>query len=487
MDQSKPASGTASPDELRDKEPIASPPRSTAQTVRVRPNSRRLILFSLLSTIVVVLGTSGGMLYQRDQVAQQAAQDFHRQRELVATHLKVALAQGYTHDDLEPIASRIPSLDRAQAPPFWLGDRAGFYRQQAAQAKRLDSDLRGRQQQVLMAAKDLASRQIQDDQPAIDDLRPIGVDDADLRPLQERLEALVKAQGAARNVTEYRNLAQQAQELSRDVAKVRTAQEAENQAIRQAADELRAQTGGNLEALRGAGNDSLADGRNHASIAAYMNKPAPFRGYDAITRVTARLDRYGAMLSSGDVNEVAIGAAAAQRYAGQVRDLVLAGLPSKTIIISHSGQHLWAYESGKVVQDTAVTTGRPPTLATDLGPMKVLRKSSPWKMHSPWPKESPYWYPDTEVRMVLWFTDTGEGLHDADWQPCCWGAGSQYGPYASHGCVHVPLSPEQFLFNWAPVGTPVVVYPGDGSPVSKQLAQMSTDDRGNPLTGPKGA
>ncbi|HKA51189.1 MAG TPA: L,D-transpeptidase family protein [Candidatus Dormibacteraeota bacterium] len=453
----------------------------------MRRNSRRLILFSLLGCMVVVLSTSGITLYQRDQVAARAAQDFQRQRELVVRDMKAALAQGYTRDDLEPIASQMPSLDRAQAPPFWLGDRAGFYRQQAAQAKRLDSDLRARQQQVLNTAQDIASRQIQSDRPAIEDLQPIGVDDADLQPLRERLDALAKAQGVARNVAEYRNVTQQAQELSRDIAKVRAAQEAENQAIRQTADDLKAQTGGNLDALRGAGNDSLADGRNHASIAAYMNKPAPFRGYDAITRVTARLDRYGPMLGSGDVNEVAIGAAAAQRYGGQIHELVIAGLPSKTIIISHSVQHLWAYENGKVVQDTVVTTGKPPTLATDLGPMKVLRKSSPWKMHSPWPKESPYWYPDTDVRMVLWFTDTGEGLHDADWQPCCWGPGSQYGPYASHGCVHVPLSPEQFLFNWAPVGTPVVVYPGDGSPVGKQLAQISTDDRGNPLTGPKGA
>ena len=487
MDHSKPASGAASQEEIQDEETITSLPRPTAQIVRVRRNSRRLILFSLMSTMVVVLGTSGLMLYQRNQEAGKAAADFERQRQLIARDLNAALAQGYTHDDLEPIASRIPSLDRTQAPPFWLADRAGFYRQQAARAERLDADLKTRQQQVFKAAQDDASRQMQDDRQAIEDLRPIGVDDADLQPLRERLEALARAQGAARNVAAYRNVAQQAQALSKDVAKVRAAQEAENQAIRQAADDLRAQTGSNLEALRSAGNDSLADGRNHASIAAYMNKPTPFRGYDAITRVTARLDRYGSMLGSGDVNEVAIGAAGAQRYAGQVRELVIAGLPSKTIIISHSGQHLWAYENGKVVQDTVVNTGRPPTLATDLGPMKVLRKSSPWKMHSPWPKESPYWYPDTDVRMVLWFTNTGEGLHDADWQPCCWGPGSQYGPYASHGCVHVPLNPEQFLFNWAPVGTPVVVYPGDGSPVSKQLAQMSTDDQGNPLTGPKGA
>ena len=340
---------------------------------------------------------------------------------------------------------------------------------------------------MLKAAQDDAAKQIQRDRPAIEDLRPIRVDEADVQALQERLNALARAQGSAHNVAEYRKVAQQAQDLSKDVAKVKSAQEAENQAIGQAAEDLKAQTGGNLDALRNAGNDSLADGRNQASIAAYMNKPGPFKGFDAITRVNARLERYGSMLGSGDVNEVAVGAAAIQRYARQVRDLVIAGLPSKTIILSHSAQHLWAYENGRVVQDTAVTTGKPPTLATDLGPMKVLSKSAPWKMHSPWPKGSPYWYPDTDVRMVLWFTNTGEGLHDADWQPCCWGPGSQFGPYASHGCVHVPLGPEQFLFNWAPVGTPVIVYPGDGSPVSKQLAQMTTDDRGNPLTGPKGA
>src|SRR5262249_10754589 len=242
-----------------DKEPIPSPPGSTAQIGRVRRNSRRLILFSLLGCIVVVLSTSGITLYQRDQEAARAAQDFQRQRELAVRDLKAALAQGYTRDDLEPIASRMPSLDQAQAPPFWLGDRAGFYRQQAAHAKRLDSDLRARQQQVLKTSQDNPTRLIQDDRPAIEDLRPIGVDDADLQPLRERLDALAKAEGAARNVAEYRNVAQQAQELSRDVAKVRVAQEAENQAIRQAADDLRAQTGGNLDALRGAGNDSLAD------------------------------------------------------------------------------------------------------------------------------------------------------------------------------------------------------------------------------------
>jgi hypothetical protein len=37
------------------------------------------------------------------------------------------------------------------------------------------------------------------------------------------------------------------------------------------------------------------------------------------------------------------------------------------------------------------------------------------------------------------------------------------------------------------VGTPVIVLPGDGSSLKDQLAQKTTDDAGNPLTGPKGA
>ena len=125
--------------------------------------------------------------------------------------------------------------------------------------------------------------------------------------------------------------------------------------------------------------------------------------------------------------------------------------------------------------DTAVTTGRP-ALPTDIGPMSVLRKSTPWKMHSPWGRGSPYWYPDTVVRKVLWFTNTGEGLHDAVWEPLSlYGPGGQYTSSASHGCIHMPGTTVDFLFDWAPVGTPVIVIPGDGSPTAHQLAADTID------------
>jgi hypothetical protein len=36
------------------------------------------------------------------------------------------------------------------------------------------------------------------------------------------------------------------------------------------------------------------------------------------------------------------------------------------------------------------------------------------------------------------------------------------------------------MFTWADVGTPVIVYPGDGGAVANQLAQMTTNDKGVP-------
>src|SRR4030088_3489019 len=189
-----------------------------------------------------------------------------------------------------------------------------------------------------------------------------------------------------------------------------------------------------------------------------MNKSRPFKGFDALNRLYSKLESYGQRQGSGDPNQSAQGSAGAQILAGQIHNALLAGLPAKAIVISYARQHLWASEGSKVVQDTLVTTGRP-QLPTDLGPMKVLSKSSPWKMHSPWPKGSPWWYPDTVVRKVLWFTSTGEGLHDANWQPdSTYAPGSQNNQYLpSHGCIHLPGTTVDWLYGWAPVGTPVII------------------------------
>jgi lipoprotein-anchoring transpeptidase ErfK/SrfK len=116
--------------------------------------------------------------------------------------------------------------------------------------------------------------------------------------------------------------------------------------------------------------------------------------------------------------------------------------------------------------------------------MKVVHKDHPWKMHSPYPKGSPYWYPDTVVQYATFFTWSGESIHDAAWEPdSLLGPGSQYNASTrSHGCVHVPFNDASWMFNFADVGMPVLVYPGDGTSVANQLSQTTTDDQGSPNT-----
>jgi lipoprotein-anchoring transpeptidase ErfK/SrfK len=198
------------------------------------------------------------------------------------------------------------------------------------------------------------------------------------------------------------------------------------------------------------------------------------------------MEAHAAQLGSGDVNAVATGSAAVQRYAGQVHQLMVQGLGPKHLVVNFTTQHFWAYENGNVVAESPTTTGIRGITAygTDFGPMKILYRSHPWKMHSPFPKGTPHWYPDTVVQWTAFFTWSGESFHEAYWEPDSQlGPGSQYNSYTrSHGCVHVPNSDAQFLFHWASEGTPVDVFPGNGQPVAEQLSEMTTDSKGNPLS-----
>lgn len=246
-----------------------------------------------------------------------------------------------------------------------------------------------------------------------------------------------------------------------------------------AANRLLSQYGNNLPGLAAAGRVALAAGRNDATVAAFLRLRWS-------SRFDAQLERFAQRLSSSDPSQLASGVAAVQHYSELIHSALLGDGPQQLVTVSLQAQHLVAYDQGRVVVDTLVTTGRP-GLPTDVGAMHVVRKDSPWTMQSPWPKGSPYWYPDTVVQMVAWFTRSGEGLHDAAWEPrSAFGPGSENGPFASHGCIHLLPSAESTLFTWVQIGTPVVIYPGDGSPLADQAALRSVDALGNPVSGVRG-
>jgi lipoprotein-anchoring transpeptidase ErfK/SrfK len=131
-------------------------------------------------------------------------------------------------------------------------------------------------------------------------------------------------------------------------------------------------------------------------------------------------------------------------------------LPQRAVVVRLGSQTLTAYLNGKPVLTTPITTGRS-ALPTPIGSYHIIFRASPFVFHSPWPPGNPYWYPPTPVTWAMDFVG-GDFLHDDPGEPTgAYGAGSEYGPYASHGCVHVPHDSMAFLYTWLPVGAPVIV------------------------------
>ncbi|MDQ6773296.1 MAG: L,D-transpeptidase [Candidatus Dormibacteraeota bacterium] len=432
-----------------------------------------------------MLGAAGaGFTYYANQKVVAAFQSYESRHHQLSNDLQAAAKSGYTADDLAGARSALKAVDNQQ-PPFWLGSRAGFYQTQGQLLSQADTQLQQQQQQLTQQAKDTAAQQLSSAQTGIAHGQQIDVPDPVLAPFSQQLTALTQAQGAAKTISDWRKLDADTKTLVAGVTAAGAAQEQENQAIQQAAAALLQQLAGNIASIRDNGQAALASGRNDATVAAYEGKANRFKDLAPMMTLNDRLEHFAGRLASPDVNQVAYGAAAVGRYQGQIHQLLIQDLGPKHIVVSFQGQHVWAYENGNVVMQSAVTTGIRGVTAygTDFGPMKVLWRSHPWTMKSPWPKGSQYWYPNTVVQWTAFFTYSGESFHDASWESDSQlGPGSQYDASTrSHGCIHLPYDLAQWTYNWTEVGTPVDVYPGNGQPVAEQLSEMTTDNNGNPI------
>src|SRR5207248_4884776 len=74
----------------------------------------------------------------------------------------------------------------------------------------------------------------------------------------------------------------------------------------------------------------------------------------------------------------------------------------KVIVVSLSRQVLTAYQDGNAILTTFVATGRP-QLPTPPGVYHIFARYSPYKMISPWPYGSPYWYPSAWTSFAMEF------------------------------------------------------------------------------------
>jgi LysM repeat protein len=121
----------------------------------------------------------------------------------------------------------------------------------------------------------------------------------------------------------------------------------------------------------------------------------------------------------------------------------------KEIVIDISEQHMWAYEDQKLVFSFVVSTGT--GNSTRIGTFKVLDKI-PNAYSSRFNIWMPYWLG------IYWSGTLENGIHGL---PLLWNGvelwGNLLGQPATYGCIEARTSEIKQLYNWAEIGTPVII------------------------------
>lgn len=124
------------------------------------------------------------------------------------------------------------------------------------------------------------------------------------------------------------------------------------------------------------------------------------------------------------------------------------------IEVDLSRQHLWFYKNGELVVESPIVTGiNQGGWQTNVGVGSILSKNTNQTLKGEdffggkYSTPVKYWMP------IGW---DGEGFHDAD---CRYSfGGSIYQTDGSHGCLNLPPSVAETIFNNVEIHTPVVVY-----------------------------
>jgi lipoprotein-anchoring transpeptidase ErfK/SrfK len=114
----------------------------------------------------------------------------------------------------------------------------------------------------------------------------------------------------------------------------------------------------------------------------------------------------------------------------------------KWIEIILSQQMLVAWEDGRMVMNTPVSTGTRKT-PTVRGTFRIYKKYAKQRMRG-----RDYDLPN--VPYVMYFKGA-YAMHGTYWH-------TNFGQPMSHGCVNLPTGKAAWLYNWAPRGTAVVVH-----------------------------
>ena len=133
------------------------------------------------------------------------------------------------------------------------------------------------------------------------------------------------------------------------------------------------------------------------------------------------------------------------------------GMTGRWIEVDRGTAVAHAVDDGTVVHIAATTVGTP-EFPTPLGTFTILRRVANETMDSATigiPRNAPHGYYLTNVLYTQYFTNGGAALHYNYWSPAdAFGTGT-----GSHGCVGLELDDAAYFWNFAGVGTPVVINP----------------------------
>ena len=132
------------------------------------------------------------------------------------------------------------------------------------------------------------------------------------------------------------------------------------------------------------------------------------------------------------------------------------GFGAKWIDVNLSQQMVVAYEGDKSVYLAPVTSGRP-GWETPTGTFRIQRRvENETMLGSTLLRLDTLEIPDYHLENVKWtqyFTSGGAAIHTNYWRPA-----QLFGIPSSHGCLGMLEQHAKFFWNWATVGTPLLVH-----------------------------
>ncbi len=123
---------------------------------------------------------------------------------------------------------------------------------------------------------------------------------------------------------------------------------------------------------------------------------------------------------------------------------------TKSILVDRSEQMLYAYDGETLFMSATTSTGLDNT-PTPRGTFTIYRKTPSRYMQGPLPNiNSDDYYDLPGVPWNLYFTEGGAVIHGAYWH-------DKFGTKYSHGCVNLSPKDARKIYEWADLGTKVIV------------------------------